>query len=196
MRGTQPRQSDIRTRVELTFHAKGPVIRAEAAAQDAYSALDLAVARLETRLRRSADRRRIHHGHRTPMSVAAATAPERTLDAPFDEVADQSPNGHPGEEREITAGGAGSEGSEGSLVVREKTHRAESMTLDQALFEMELVGHDFFLFVDKDSGLPSVVYRRRVTPTAVIRPSPPRRATARAGRRVRPTSPSGAVPMA
>ena len=35
------------------------------------------------------------------------------------------------------------------------------MTLDQALYEMELVGHDFYLFVDKESERPSVVYRRR-----------------------------------
>jgi hypothetical protein len=46
-------------------------------------------------------------------------------------------------------------------VVREKTHVAAPMTLDQALYEMELVGHDFFLFVDKESERPSVVYRRR-----------------------------------
>jgi hypothetical protein len=50
---------------------------------------------------------------------------------------------------------------EGPLVVREKTHEAQPMSLDQAMYEMELVGHDFYLFVEKDSGLPSVVYRRR-----------------------------------
>ena len=50
---------------------------------------------------------------------------------------------------------------DGPLVVRQKSHQAEPMTLDQALYEMELVGHDFFLFVDKESECPSVVYRRR-----------------------------------
>ncbi|MQA17815.1 MAG: ribosomal subunit interface protein, partial [Pseudonocardiaceae bacterium] len=50
---------------------------------------------------------------------------------------------------------------EGPLVVREKTHDAEPMALDQALYEMELVGHDFYLFVDADSKQPSVVYRRK-----------------------------------
>ena len=49
---------------------------------------------------------------------------------------------------------------EGPLVVREKMHAAPPMALDQALYEMELVGHDFYLFIDSDSGLPSVVYRR------------------------------------
>ena len=50
---------------------------------------------------------------------------------------------------------------DGPLVVREKSHLASPMTLDQALYEMELVGHDFYLFVDKESERPSVVYRRR-----------------------------------
>jgi hypothetical protein len=50
---------------------------------------------------------------------------------------------------------------DGPLVVREKSHHATPMNLDQALYEMELVGHDFYLFVDKESERPSVVYRRR-----------------------------------
>jgi hypothetical protein len=50
---------------------------------------------------------------------------------------------------------------DGPLVVREKTHPATPMTLDQALYEMELVGHDFYLYVDKESERPAVVYRRR-----------------------------------
>jgi hypothetical protein len=58
------------------------------------------------------------------------------------------------------------------MVVREKTHSAAPMTLDQALYEMELVGHDFYLYVDKDSGLPAVVYRRRAYDYGVIRLEP------------------------
>ena len=50
---------------------------------------------------------------------------------------------------------------DGPLVVREKTHAARAMTLDQALYEMELVGHDFFLFQDALTGTASVVYRRK-----------------------------------
>jgi ribosomal subunit interface protein len=150
-----PRQSEMRTRIELTFHAKGPVIRAEAAAQDAYGALDVALARLQSRLSKSADRRRIHHGSRTPISVAAATA---------------AANGSPvasSSEGERDEGSA--PGENGGLVVREKTHRAQPMTLEQALFEMELVGHDFFLFVDADTRAPSVVYRRHGYAYGVIR---------------------------
>ena len=54
-------------------------------------------------------------------------------------------------------------------MIREKTHAAVPMSLDQALYEMELVGHDFFLFVDAGSGDPSVVYRRRGWSYGVIR---------------------------
>jgi ribosomal subunit interface protein len=159
-----PRQSDVKERVELTCYANGPVIRAEAAAQDAYAALDVACTRLESRLRRLNDRRRVHHGARTPVSVAAATAAAQNGYAPS--------AGAPGQR----AAGPATEGSEQdiplgdrTLIVREKTHTAAPMTLDQALFEMELVGHDFFLFVDVDCSLPSVVYRRRGYDYGVIR---------------------------
>ena len=54
-----PRQSDRRERVELTIRSRGPAIRAEAAADDRYAALDLAFAKLESRLRRAADRRKV-----------------------------------------------------------------------------------------------------------------------------------------
>ena len=55
------------------------------------------------------------------------------------------------------------------MFVREKTHRAEPIRLDQALYEMELVGHDFYLFVDADTHQPCVVYRRRAYDYGVIR---------------------------
>jgi hypothetical protein len=54
-------------------------------------------------------------------------------------------------------------------IVREKEHSAKPMTLEQALFEMELVGHDFFLFTDADGGRASVVYRRKGYDYGVIR---------------------------
>jgi ribosomal subunit interface protein len=69
-----PRQSDTCQRVEITVMTKGPVVRAEAQAQDFYAALDCAINKLDARLRRSADRRRVHRGRHAPVSVAAATA--------------------------------------------------------------------------------------------------------------------------
>jgi ribosomal subunit interface protein len=148
-----PRLADYRCRVELTCRTRGPVVRAEAAASDPYAALDLATTKLEARLRRAADRRRIHHGIRTPVSVAAATA------------ALSSTNGTSIAQSETSEGDSG----EQPFVVREKSHHAQPMTLDQALFEMELVGHDFYLYVDSQEGLPSVVYRRRGYDYGVIR---------------------------
>jgi ribosomal subunit interface protein len=147
-----PRLADFRSRIELTCRTRGPVVRAEAAASDPLAALDLAVAKLERRLRRAADRRRVHHGIRTPVSVAAATAALSNGHAPAAQEADTEPAG-----------------DEAALVVREKSHAAVPMTLDQALFEMELVGHDFYLFVDAEQGVPSVVYRRRGYDYGVIR---------------------------
>ncbi|MCG6496372.1 ribosome hibernation-promoting factor, HPF/YfiA family [Kitasatospora sp. A2-31] len=151
-----PRQADRSDRVEITLRTRGPVIRAEAAAGDPYAALDLASAKLDAQLRKSADRRRVHKGGngRTPISVAEATAALAAL--PETSEPEGVTNGAV---RKTMMGSLEVEG-EGPLVVREKTHPAAPMALDQALYEMELVGHDFYLFVEKDSGLPSVVYRR------------------------------------
>jgi ribosomal subunit interface protein len=164
-----PRQSGSCQRVEITCKSRGPVVRSEACAADFYSALDLAVTKIESRLRRSADRRRVHHGMRTPTSVAVATSAIMT-----DEVA--SPEGINGaavaEGNPSTAvfKGLGSAENDGpGRIVREKEHPAKPMTIDQALFEMELVGHDFFLFSDADTGQPSVVYRRKGYDYGVIR---------------------------
>lgn len=138
------RQAPVCERVEITCIGKGPVVRAEAAAEDAYVALDLAYAKLLERLRRAHDRKVVRRGRHAPESVASATArvsapaPEFDGVQPDDEDDDQSP-----------------------LQFRTKVHQASPMTLDQALYEMELVGHDFYLFVDIESGRPSVVYTRR-----------------------------------
>ena len=160
-----PRQSDVADRVELTAHARGPVIRAEAAAADPYAALDLAFAKLEARLRKMADRRRVHHGqHRTPglgeVSASGSDgAPQFMQSGRMNGV----PTTTTVQPNEFTLD------DDGPMVVREKVHQAEPMTLDQALYEMELVGHDFYLFVDQDTARPSVVYRRRAYDYGVIR---------------------------
>ena len=148
-----PRQQDRAVRVQLTAFSKGPVIRAEACADDKRAALDLAVDRMATQMRRAADRRRVHRGRHTPVSVSQALA---GIDQALNGVAPDQDSS----ETERNVGPLTVQG-EGPLVVREKTHTAKPMDLSQALYEMELVGHDFFLFVDQDSGRPSVVYRRR-----------------------------------
>ena len=166
MHEKNPRQSDRCQRVEITCYSKGPVIRAEAAAADFYAALDSAVLKLEARLRKAHDRRRVHHGRHTPASVAEATAglpvglpvPVNGVDAEHaaETVALLD---RPQDERDDTA----------SLVVRDKTHVAAPMSTADALHEMELVGHDFFLYLDADTRLPSVVYRRHGYDYGVLR---------------------------
>ncbi|MCW2767910.1 MAG: ribosomal protein [Nocardioides sp.] len=147
-----PRQHDRAVHVELTAFSKGPVIRAEAAADDKMAALDLALDKMAAQMRKAADRRRVHRGRHAPVSVGqalAGVAVEGDLDT--DDMTTTR-------DREV---GPINVTGDGPLVVREKTHPASPMTLDQALYEMELVGHDFYLFVDKENDRPAVVYRRR-----------------------------------
>lgn len=147
-------------RVEITCLAKGPVIRAEAYAEDKYTGLDLALAKLSERLRRASDRRKVSRrrgsGEPQPAPVDVVDLPVETPPAPVveqDSGAEVDPADHVDERL----------GSTGDcpVQVREKTHRSAPMTLDQALYSMELVGHDFFLYHDADTDRPSVVYRRR-----------------------------------
>jgi ribosomal subunit interface protein len=152
-----PRQSEICQRVEITCRVRGPVVRVEACAADFYKALDLAVERLARKFRQAADRRRVHHGRHTPTSVAAATGALIEHER-LPSVAEPE---SPATEDELPDGPG--------RVVREKEHPAKPMTIDQALFEMELVGHDFYLFSDADGGHPSVVYRRKGYDYGVIR---------------------------
>jgi ribosomal subunit interface protein len=185
-----PRQSDRRERVELTVRSRGPAIRAEAAADDRYTALDLALAKLEAKLRRASDRRKARHGDlgtvRSPallgtLTEAASAAPAPQAPAPgtaISAAAAPAPAGvngngsvpprtagHEGESRLVPIQMEG----DGPLIVREKVHAATPMTIDQALLEMELVGHDFYLFHDSECDRFSVVYRRRGYDYGVIR---------------------------
>ena len=183
-----PRQSDHRERGEVTIRSRGPAIRAEAAADDRYAALDLAFAKLEGRLRRAADRRKVKHGDhptvRTPGILADADVPAAALNAamqapapagaavngaavarPRTGVADDTDGAPEPQSRMVPIQMEG----DGPLVLREKVHAASPMTIDQALLEMELVGHDFYLFHDRECDRFSVVYRRRGYDYGVIR---------------------------
>ena len=184
-----PRQSDRRERVELTVRSRGPAIRAEAAADDRYAALDLAFAKLESRLRRVADRRKFKDtvSVRSPGVLSGAMPEAPPGPGAAAPAAGTDMNGYgvarprPGEagdaddrsdpdqaEPEIGLIPIQMEG-DGPLVLREKVHAASPMTIDQALLQMELVGHDFYLFHDRDCDRFSVVYRRRGYDYGVIR---------------------------
>ncbi|WP_134772686.1 ribosome hibernation-promoting factor, HPF/YfiA family [Ornithinimicrobium flavum] len=161
-----PRQAKESERCEITCYVHRTVVRAEAAADDEYAALDLAMTKLTERLRRLGDKRRVSHTgkHRLP-SVAEATfglptgaaadgtaeAPERALSP--EEAVDQALQ---------TQGNS-------PIEIREKVHASSPMTVGEALSRMELIGHEFFLFHDADSDRPSVVYRRRGWSYGVLR---------------------------
>ncbi|MDN5569825.1 MAG: ribosome-associated translation inhibitor RaiA [Propionibacteriaceae bacterium] len=148
------KQPDHATSVEITLYGRGPVVRSEAAADDKSMAFEHALDKMKSQLRRAADRRKVHRGLRVAESLASAPV-EQSMPTESDEPPVQRIGG-----LEITG--------DGPLVVREKIFPATPLTLAQALDEMELVGHDFFLYVDAESGAPSVVYRRRAYDYGVI----------------------------
>ena len=157
-----PRQADTAKRVEITVIAGRTVVRAEASSTDEFSALDMALDKLTLRLRRTRDRRKDHRrGYANPVPVdLGVIAPEPE---PEPEELEGEPNNSPqaavasdlgpGESVEVQVGDT-------PIVIRRKLHIAEPMSIDEALYEMELIGHDFFLFVNKETGRPSVVYHR------------------------------------
>jgi len=153
-----PRQSEVSERVELTVRAKGPVVRAEAAADDRYGALDLALDKLNERLRRAHDRRTRGGRRRGETADVADPSPLGEVETAAATSVDEeelplSPQ-ELGEAVEFQRGGS-------PVVIRNKLHHGESMSVDDAIDEMELVGHDFFLFIDTETSRPSVAYRRR-----------------------------------
>lgn len=163
------RQSKNCQRVEITLTGKGSPVRAQATAGDFYAALDCATNKVENRLRRMHDRRRVHHGRRHPTSVAEATSARGGTTAPAAQTALLEAPQDPRRVAEVPAPRWSGEQYGPGRIVREKDHPAQPMTVDQALSEMELVGHDFYLFVDADNRRPSVVYRRKGFDYGVIR---------------------------
>lgn len=151
-----PRQADTAERIEVTIHGKGPVIRAEASSSDRYAAVDIAAAKLFERLRRARDRMKNHHRYEIPPDV------ELDIEIPHTAAAAEKPPLQVGESREEQLG-------DSPVIVRQKLHETKPMTVDEALYQMELVGHPFYLFVDAQTLQPCVVYHRRGWTYGVIR---------------------------
>ncbi|WP_250309383.1 ribosome-associated translation inhibitor RaiA [Gardnerella sp. Marseille-Q2328] len=157
-----PRQADTAKRVEITVVAGSTVIRAEASSTDQFSALDMALDKLTLRLRRTRDRRKDHRRGYTDMVPVDMGVAEPEVETTVEEPQEDELNSAdaavasdlgPGESVEVSVGST-------PIVIRRKLHIAEPMSIDEALYEMELIGHDFFLFVNKETMRPSVVYRR------------------------------------
>ena len=162
---TNSRQTPGLLTVEVTVLGRGPVIRAEASAADKFAAFDLAYNKLLERLRRAKDRKKVHHGRHTPKAVREATATLEPASSSQPIYAEASNHREPQQpeavesspydiDNDIPAG-------DSPVLIRRKVFPAASLTLDDAVDNMELVGHNFYLFVDKATNAPSVVYRRR-----------------------------------
>src|SRR6478609_961845 len=153
-------------RVELTLVGPRAVVRSEATGTDKYAAFDIALGKLLERVRRAKDRRKVHRGQHRPTSlreastdgfsaVGLAAAPVAVLDQVRTGGVPVVSEGS-GETAE-----AEQEDEYSPVVIRKKVFASTPMTVDDALYYMELVGHDFYLFVDQETARPSVVYRRK-----------------------------------
>ena len=161
------RQAKACEQVEITATGKGPVVRAQACAENFYAAFEASFDKVESRLRRGKDRKRGHHGNRRPLSVAEATE----VGAPPLRVDQLTGDGVPDRDN-LDGAQTWDDGVADHMpgqIVRVKEHPAVPMTVDDALYEMELVGHDFFLFHDKETDQASVVYRRHAFDYGLIR---------------------------
>lgn len=147
-------------RVELTLFGPGPLVRAESNGSDKYVAFDLAIDKLVQRLRRTKDRQKVHRGQHRPTSLREATTGGFS-------VVDITPADPAVMEMvrtggvDVVAGEVEPEEEWSPVVIRKKVFAASPMTVDDALYFMELVGHDFYLFIDAENDRPSVVYRRK-----------------------------------
>lgn len=156
----ETRGSSGEDRVELTLVGPGPLVRAESAGSDKYVAFDLAIAKLVERMRQSKDRKKMHRGQHRPTSLREASAAGfSTLDVvpASPDVLQKVATGS------IPVVAAPEPGDEDytPVVIRQKVFPSTHMTVSDAVDHMELVGHDFFLFIDASTDRPSVVYRRK-----------------------------------
>lgn len=161
------RQGNIldKGKVEITVFGPGPVIRAEAEAGDKYAAFDLALDKLIERLRRAKDRHKVHRGQHRPTALHEAAADGfRGIDvvpASTESLAVVNGNGAPAAAEAAAIEDEQYPADEYSpVVIREKVFEPKHLSHDEAVDHMELLGHDFFLFIESGSGRPSVVYRR------------------------------------
>jgi ribosomal subunit interface protein len=144
--------------VELTVTGKGPVVRAEATDGDKFAALDLAVDKLAEQLRRAKDKRVDARNHPRGAKFEKGSGSLEGIDvqpASVDVLRAVATGAVP------VVSGAEEDGDYTPVVIRTKNFDAEWMTVEEAVDRMELVGHDFFLFIDARTDHPSVVYRRK-----------------------------------
>ena len=156
-----PRRESEAERLQITATGKGHIARAEAKEDSFYAALETALGKMERSLRKVKVRREnVKSGHRAQkgtgeiaaemVAEAEAQAKQAKEDRYIDPYAETVEDVRPGQ------------------IVRFKEHPATPMSVDDALSEMELVGHDFFLFINEENNKPSVVYRRHAYDYGII----------------------------
>lgn len=152
------RRAETTITVELTMVGRGKIIRSEAQSDDKFAAFETAFNKLLERLRRARDKKksrsRTNGSHSSP-SVGQAMAGLAPVDLNrplYEQVLDaESADDLPPEEEDW----------EEPIRIRRKVFGAEPMSVDAAVDAMELIGHDFYLYLDAETGQPSAVYRRR-----------------------------------
>ena len=161
-RHRETRGSNGDDRVELTLIGPGPLVRAESAGSDKYVAFDLAMAKLVERIRQAKDRKKVHRGKHRPVSLREASAGGFSVVDITPAAPQVLENVRTGAIPVVDAAAVDeTEDEYCPVVIRKKVFASEPMTLDDAMYYMELVGHDFYLFIDSENGRPSVVYRRK-----------------------------------
>ena len=129
-----PRHGDGAHKVQLTSHGTGPLIRAEAANSDNISAFDLAAEKFELQLRKAHERNKdVKHKSLKEMPVVLPSDTKASEENVFDDY----------------------------QIVREKNLIAQTLSRHEAIDSLELLDHDFYIFIDKETNKPAVVYRRR-----------------------------------
>ncbi|QRV01861.1 ribosome-associated translation inhibitor RaiA [Arcanobacterium phocisimile] len=163
-----PAQAEVSERIEITVRDKGPVVRAEAASSDRYGSVDMAAQKLFERLRRKSEKMKDRKHHAVKNGPAELNVDELLAEVKTAHAESKDPNEVPtrptavGEAVEVQVG-------DSPVVVREKLYEAKPMSVEQAIDEMELVGHPFYLFIDEETSQPCAAYRRRGWTYGVIR---------------------------
>ena len=132
---------------EATIWTKGPILRARESSTDMRAAIDLMSDKLERQVKRYKDKRKRKRGQR------AQPAPGKALPVDSDLVASDEPD------------------EDEPVIVKTKQFAVKPMTAAEALLQLELIGHDFFMFRNVDSNEVNVLYRRRDGNYGLIEPT-------------------------
>lgn len=152
------RNASQQDQVELTVYEPGHVVRAEARAEDKFAAFDIAFGKLLERLRRYSDKKKVHRGggHKHIGTSELTATDFAGLDIKPAEFGSSGTI-----TTTVTAVDEAPDFGKSPVEIRRKVFESTPMAVDDAITQMELVGHDFYLFVDSGTGKSSVVYRRK-----------------------------------